>query len=63
VLYLRCHNNNTAETALFEFSQAVREYGVPSRVRTDKGGENRGIAWFMLSHPERGTGRGSIIAG
>ena len=52
VLYLKCHNNNT-ETALFEFTQAVNGYGVPSRVRTDKRGKNRGIAWFMLNHPER----------
>ena len=63
VLYLRCHNNNTAETALFEFTQAVEQYGLPSRVRTDKGGENHGIAWYMLNHPERGPGRGSVIAG
>ena len=62
VLYLKCHNNN-AETALFEFTQAVNGYGVPSRVRTDKWGENRGIALFMLNHPEWGPGRGSVIAG
>ena len=62
-IYLKCHNNNTAETALFEFTQAVNGYGIPSRVRTDKGGENRGIAWFILNHPERGPERGSVIAG
>lgn len=39
VLYLRCHDNNSAETALTEFTQATREYGVPSRVRSDKGGK------------------------
>ena len=39
VLYLRCHDNNSAETALTEFTQAIREYGVPSRVRSDKGGK------------------------
>ena len=27
------------------------------------GGENRGIAWFMINHPERGTDRGSMITG
>lgn len=32
-------------------------------MRCDKGGENTDVAWFMLSHPKRGTGRGSVIAG
>ena len=61
ILYLRCHNNNKAETAFTEFSTAINVYGMPSRVRTDKGMENAQIAWFMLQR--RGPDRGSIIAG
>ena len=63
VLFLQCNTNNCASTVFKSFEEAVRIYGLPSRVRTDKGGENVDIAWFMLSHPSRGPNRGSDIAG
>ena len=44
VLYLRAATNNRSDTALQAFLCGVQEYGLPSRVRTDKGGENTGIA-------------------
>lgn len=37
VLNMRAATNNTAHTALNAFLYGVREYGIPSRVRTDKG--------------------------
>ena len=43
--------------------EQVRTTGLPSRVRTYRGGENVQIAAFMLQHPMRGPGRGSVIAG
>ena len=57
-----CHvRNNKAETTVKCFQKATKEFGVPSRVRSDKGGENQLVCYFMVSH--RGPGRGSHIAG
>lgn len=61
VVYLGASTNNRAETVLNLFKNAVRNYGIPSRVRSDKGGENRDVATFMVHH--RGTNRNSHIAG
>ncbi|XP_028516339.1 uncharacterized protein LOC114575527 [Exaiptasia diaphana] len=60
-VYLHASNNNKASTVLELFTKAVSEYGLPSRVRCDLGGENYQVGTYMLE--QRGTGRGSIIAG
>ena len=61
IIYLQCANNNRASSVLEFFTQGVKEFGFPSRVRSDHGLENVGVARFMLTN--RGCGRGSIITG
>ena len=62
-VYLGASSNNRAETVLQPFLKAVQLYGLPSRVRCDRGGENVMVSQFMLTHPERGPGHGSCITG
>lgn len=59
--YIRAVTNNRATTALSLFKQGTIEYGLPGRVRGDRGGENVLIAEYMIQH--RGPDRGSYIAG
>lgn len=54
ITFLQASSNNKAETVLSAFLGAVDEYGLPSRVRTDNGGENVLIGQYMLRHPDRG---------
>nr|XP_040035103.1 uncharacterized protein LOC120820917 isoform X1 [Gasterosteus aculeatus aculeatus] len=61
VVYLTVAGNNRAHTVLQSFIAAVEQYGLPSRVRSDKGGENADVAEFMIR--SRGTDRNSHITG
>ena len=65
IVFLRANNNNMAATVFDLFLGAVGQFGPPSRVRTDKGGENVDIARYILNHPLRGPlgrlGRTSTI--
>lgn len=61
VTFLQCSTNNLSETVLQCFVKGALEYGIPSRVRTDHGGENARVWEFM--EEQRGTGRNSYLAG
>jgi hypothetical protein len=63
ITFLKVSSNNRSCTVLNAFLGAVQEFGLPSRIRTDRGGENVEVVRYMLSHPERGPGRGSAITG
>ena len=60
-VYLACNTNNKASTVLGCFLNAVAQWGLPSRVRSDRGGENIDVVRYMLER--RGTGRGSALVG
>ncbi|XP_052068134.1 uncharacterized protein LOC127707579 [Mytilus californianus] len=61
VTFLKASNNNRSITVFNEFIKATTKYGIPSRVRVDKGIENNDVCKFM--EDLRGNGRGSAIRG
>lgn len=58
---LRASTSNSAETVLEMFLEAIEKHGVPSRVRGDRGGENRDVAILMILL--RGLHRASFMWG
>ena len=63
IMYLHASDNNRSDTVLRLFMNSVNTFGLPSRVRGDRGGENVGVSNFMIGYPLKGPGRGSFIAG
>ena len=61
IVYLQCSTNNRAATVMTLFHKAAEKYGVPSRVQSDKGGENILVCYYMIS--VKGVGCGSYLAG
>ncbi|XP_045029468.1 uncharacterized protein LOC116926095 [Daphnia magna] len=61
IFCMKLDTNNKAKTVLKHFLTGVKELGLPSRVRTDKGKENVGVAHLMFL--TRGGNRASFIRG
>lgn len=61
ITFVHCSDNNRAATVLRHFKAAVSEFGCPSRLRCDKGGENMDVALYMIEM--RGLNRNSVILG
>ena len=59
VVFLRCSSNNRAATVANLLLGATTEFCWPSRMRTDKGGENSEVARLLVE--KRGEGRGIIL--
>ena len=49
ITFLKVATNNMASTVLSAFLTATGEFGLPSRIRTDRGGENVSIARIILN--------------
>lgn len=63
IMYLKASPNNRATSVLSAFTEAIDEFGLPSHVRVDGGGENVLVAQYMLEHPERASQERSVIIG
>lgn len=61
VVFLVASNNNRSSTVLQHFNTAVTQYGVPSQVRCDYGGENVDVCLFM--NVFHGMGTRSVLRG
>ena len=46
VVYLRCSSNSRSDTVMQLFLEAIEQFGIPSRVRSDQGGRT---SCFVLS--------------
>lgn len=61
ITFLNCTDNNKSETIFSCFQCAIRNYGLPLRVRSDKRLENKSVAEYKVR--TRGPNRGIMITG
>ena len=61
ITFLTCADNNRACTVLKSFQDGVANYGLPTKVRSDYGGENTEVWRFMIA--SHNTNYSSVITG
>jgi hypothetical protein len=61
VVVLKASTNNRATTVFDLFLEAHEEYGMPSHMRGDRGGENIDVATYMVM--QNGPNHGSFLWG
>ena len=61
IVFLQCSTNNKSNTVRQLFLSATNNFGWPSKVRTDRGGEN--VRVWELMEEYSGPNRGSYLAG
>lgn len=61
ITYCACSVNNKSATVLSHFLKGIDHFGLPSRIRADKGGENILVKQYIEGI--RGLDRGSFIEG
>ena len=59
IVYLRCSTNNRASTVLSSFLDAVGKYGLPTKVRSDLGGENIRVWEYLID--EHGSSNAVVV--
>ena len=60
ITYIKCSNNNCANTVLEAFLEGISVFGLPEHVRSDHGGENIRVWEYMLSLSNKPS---SVITG
>ena len=60
IVFLQCNTNNRASTVLSAFTEAVSQYGLPSHIRSDLGGENVDVWHYMV---EQHSSSSAVITG
>lgn len=63
IKYLVCCDNNRSATVFDLFRECVLTAGVPQRIYTDQGGENIGVATYMLHVRGPGHNNDTIMVG
>ena len=49
ITFMQCSNNNRSRTVLHYFVTRVQCYGIPERIRTDRGGENTQVGRYAYA--------------